>query len=255
MAEENKETLIPMEKYLVAGLHIGTLFKTGDMRRFVFKTRKDGLKVFDIETIDSRIRTVAKFIAGLPSEKIAVVSRKLYGRTAVKKFAELVGCKAFTGRFIPGTFTNPRKKGFVEPKIVIITDPEADAQAVEEATGVNAIIVALASSNNSLKNIDFIVPANNSGRKSLATAYWLLAREILKEKGVLKKDDDFEKELEAFEYKLKEGAEETEEDIIRQAMRERQQRGRWRFGRGGGRGRPQRPGQGFQRTRRNSERN
>ena len=232
--------LVDADKYLKTGSHIGTVFKTGDMKRFVFKVRKDGLKVFDVQMIDERIKTAASILAKIPSEKIVAVSRKLYGQEPVKQFAEAIHAKAIVGRFVPGTFTNTKSQSFAEPAIISVTEPEAGAQAIAEATRVKAMVVALASTNNSLRDVDFAIPINNKGRKSLALAYWLLAREILKEKGEIKKDSDFAKTLEDFEYKLKEGAEEmegeerTERDGFRRFGQRRQfDRGGRNPGRGG----------------------
>lgn len=210
MAENN---LVPLEKYLKAGAHIGTKFKAGDMRRYVFKRRKDGLNVLDVETIDERIKIAAKFIAEFDLPKIVAVSRRTYSQTPAKEFAKALGTRALTGRFVPGTFTNPRAKEFVEPGIVIVSDAELDSQAIKETVKVKAPVVALSSTNNSLKNIDLVIPINNKGRKSLALAYWLLAREILKHKGLIKADGEFSPKLSDFEYELKEGEGEEESEL------------------------------------------
>lgn len=234
--------LVEADRYLKTGSHIGTVFKSGDMKRFVFKVRKDGLKVFDIQVIDERIKIAAAFIAKFPSEKIIAVSRKLYGQEPVKQFADAVHGKSNISRFVPGTFTNPKSQSFVEPAIVIVTEPEADSQAIAEATRIRVPVVALASTNNGLRDIDLAIPINNKGRKSLALAYWLLAREILKEKGEIKSDDGFAKTADDFEYKLKEGSDEDgdEKPEFEGGFRPRRQFG---FGREMDRGR----GRGMQR--------
>lgn len=202
-----EKTLIPTEKYLKIGCHIGTRFKSGDMKRYIFKNRKDGLKVLDIETIDERIRMAVELLSRFEPKDIAVISRRLYGKTPVLKFAQLIGARALTGRFVPGTFTNSEGKEYFEPKIVIVTEPESDDQAIEEAARVRIPVIALCSTNNSLKGIDLVVPINNKGRKSLAVFYYLVARELLKKNGSIKSDEDFKMEIENFEYQLKEGAE------------------------------------------------
>ena len=58
--------------------------------------------------------------------------------------------------------------------------------------------------------IDLIIPANNRGRKSLAAIYWLLAREILLQKGQLKTNESMKYEIDDFETKITE--EELEEE-------------------------------------------
>ena len=72
-------------------------------------------------------------------------------------------------------------------------------------------VVGLCSTNNELKNIDLIIPVNNKGRKSIALVYWLLTREILKVKGLIKKSSDFKYSEEDFEYQVPEGGEERSE--------------------------------------------
>jgi small subunit ribosomal protein S2 len=46
-----------------------------------------------------------------------------------------------------------------------------------------------------------IIPANNKGKKALATLFWLLTREIFKERGKIKSDEEFEYKMEDFEGK------------------------------------------------------
>ncbi|MAG21970.1 MAG: 30S ribosomal protein S2 [Candidatus Diapherotrites archaeon] len=206
-----ENTLVPLDKYLKTGAHIGTKFKTGDMKRYIFKKRKDGLNVLDVENIDVKIRIAAEFISGFDLERAIIVSRRAYGQKPTKEFAKAIGARAILGRFVPGTFTNPLGKEFIEPSIVIVADPEVDNQAVKEAIKVKAPVVALASTNNYLRDIDLIIPINNKGRKSLALVYWLLAREILKKNGSIKTDEEFDDKLADFEYELKEGGEEGED--------------------------------------------
>src|SRR3989344_5123103 len=212
MPEETTQTLISSERYLKTGVHIGTKYKSGEMRKYIYKSRKDGLKVLDVQTLDERIRFAAKFLSQYPKEKIVIVSRKLYGQTAAKKFAETLGGKAFTGRFVPGTFTNHEGKEFIEPKIVLVTEPEADSQAIQESTVLRIPVIGLCSTNNSTKNIDLVIPVNNKGRKSIALVYWLLAREILKERKEISSDEEFKTTIEEFEFILS-GKEETEEEM------------------------------------------
>ena len=225
MTENEK---IDSEIYLKTGAHIGTKFKSGDMTRYIYKTRKDGLKVLNIDLIDERISTMAKFLSKFPAEKIAVVSRKLYGRVPIEKFAELTGARAFSSRFVPGTFSNPYAKEFFEPEVVIVTEPESDWQAINEAKKIRVPVIGLCSINNSLKYIDMIVPINNKGRQSLALAYWLLAKRLLIENSSIKNESEFKTKLEDFEYKLKEG--EEQEDGLQKRFSSRGPR-QDRFGR------------------------
>ncbi len=199
-----------IEKYLKTGAHIGTRFKSGDMARYIYKQRRDGLKVLDVQVIDERVKVVGQFLAKFSGQKIAVVSRKVYGKTPAQEFSAAIGARAITGRFVPGTFTNPEGKEFLQPEVVIITEPESDLQAITEASRARAVVVALSSTNNVLRHVDLIIPVNNKGRKSLALIYWLLAKEVLKARGDIANDEAFTKTVEDFEYPLKEGEEEED---------------------------------------------
>jgi len=206
------KTLVPADVYLKAGVHIGTRFKSGDMLRYIYKQRRDGLKVMDIATFDERLRIAANFIAQFAPARIAVISRKLYGQKPVQEFSESIGARAFVDRFVPGIFTNPEGKEFVEPQLIIANDPGADAQAISEATVMKKPVIAFCNTDSSLKNVDLAIPMNNKGRKSLALAYWILAREVLLLRDKIKSPAEFTKKVEDFEYVLKEGASESDEN-------------------------------------------
>ncbi|PSQ43173.1 30S ribosomal protein S2 [Halobacteriales archaeon SW_7_68_16] len=183
MSDEEADLLIPVEEYLGAGVHIGTQQKTQDMERYIHRVRTDGLYVLDVSKTDSRIRTAADFLANYDPEQVLVTSSRQYGRFPAEKFAEAVGARARTGRFIPGTLTNPKYDGYIEPDVLVVTDPIGDAQAVKEAITVGIPVIAMCDSNNSISNVDLVVPTNNKGRKALSVVYWLLANETLDRRG------------------------------------------------------------------------
>jgi small subunit ribosomal protein S2 len=199
MPDEQSEAdlLIPVEDYLGAGVHIGTQQKTQDMERFIHRVRTDGLYVLDVSMTDKRIRTAADFLANYEPEQILVASSRQYGRFPAEKFADAVGARARTGRFIPGTLTNPDYDGYIEPDVVVVTDPIGDAQAVKEAITVGIPVIAMCDSNNTTSNVDLVVPTNNKGRKALSVVYWLLANETLDRRGAEPSYglDDFESEI------------------------------------------------------------
>ena len=183
MPDEEVDLLIPVEDYLAAGVHIGTQQKTKSMDRFIHRVRTDGLYVLDVSQTDSRIRTAASFLANYNPEQILVASSRQYGRFPAEKFADAVGARARTGRFIPGTLTNPDYDGYIEPDVVVVTDPIGDSQAVKEAITVGIPVIAMCDSNNTTSNVDLVVPTNNKGRKALSVVYWLLANETLDRRG------------------------------------------------------------------------
>ncbi|WP_290597375.1 MULTISPECIES: 30S ribosomal protein S2 [unclassified Archaeoglobus] len=197
MMEKEYEYLVPPDDYLAAGVHIGTQIKTGDMRRFIFKVRQDGLYVLDIRKLDERIRVAAKFLSRYEPSKILLVAARQYAYKPIQMFSKVVGSDYITGRFIPGTLTNPMLKEYREPDVVFVNDPAIDKQAVSEATVVGIPVVALCDTNNSCADIDLVIPTNNKGRRALAIVYWLLAREIVKIRG-----QDFTYTVEDFEAEL-----------------------------------------------------
>ena len=177
------ESIIPQDEYLTAGIHIGTQQKTKEMMRFVYRVRTDGLYVLDIQATDQRIRLAAKMLAKYDPKRILVVSARQYGHYPSEMFAKAIGARAITGRFIPGTLTNPKLHIYVEPDILVVTDPAGDVQAVNEAINVGIPVIGLCDTNNSTSNVDFVIPTNNKGRKALALIYWLLAKKTLEERG------------------------------------------------------------------------
>ena len=197
------ELLIQLDNYLAAGLHIGTQQKTSDMEKYIFRVRSDGLHVLDIRKTDERIQKVAKFLAQYDPQDILVVSTRLYGQAPVKKFGEVIGCKTIPGRFIPGTLTNPQYHKFIEPKVIVVTDPRSDNQAILEAKQNGIPVVGLCDTENLLSYIDLCIPVNNKGKKAIALVYWLLARQILREKGVIPEDSEIDLEPSDFELKVK----------------------------------------------------
>ena len=197
---------MPYEQYLSAGMHIGMKQQTKDMKRFIYKIRDDGLAVLDLKTIESRIKLAAKFLARF--KRIMVVSRKYVGWKPVTKFAEAVDAKALTGRFLPGTITNPSFPGYYEPEVLLVTDPLVDSQAIEEAAKMRIPIVALCDTSNETESIDLVIPVNNKGRKSLAMVYWLLALEIQKNREIIKEDKEFKYKPEDFETEERQKREE-----------------------------------------------
>jgi len=183
--EETTEykSLIPVDEYLAAGVHIGTQQKTEDMKRFVYRVRADGLYVLDVKATDERIRIAAKFLSKFDPARMLVVSARQYGQFPATMFAKVTGAKSVVGRFIPGTLTNPEYRDFVEPDVVVVTDPIGDSQAVKEAVDVGVPVIAMCDTNNMTTHIDIVIPTNNKGRKALALIYWLLAKEITRLRG------------------------------------------------------------------------
>ncbi|MES2153561.1 MAG: 30S ribosomal protein S2 [bacterium] len=201
-APPGTELLVPEEEYLTSGVHIGTQHKTADMKPYIFRVRNDGLFVLDVAKTDSALRAAAQMISKYDPKRVLFVSQRQYGQKPVKECAKAVGATAIAGRFMPGSLTNPITPNFMEPEILILTDPLGDAQAMRESMNIKIPILGLVDSNNETKNLDIVIPANNKGRRSLAIIYWLLAREILLVRGDIKDRSEFTKSVDDFEASL-----------------------------------------------------
>lgn len=194
--------LVPEDVYLTSGVHIGTQQKSADMKPFIYKVRTDGLYVLDIKKTDTRIREAAKFLARFPGDGVLVVAARQYGQKPAKLFAKALGAQVLAGRFVPGTLTNPNLPEYMEPQVILVTDPAADQQALREALNVNLPVVGLCDANNETRNVDLVIPTNNKGRRALATVYWLLTREVLKARGQVASDEGFTATIDDYEASL-----------------------------------------------------
>ena len=199
---QHKQTFEVTEKALLStGIRVGTQVKTKSMAQFIQKTRSDGLHVIDVGKTLSRIEIVGKFLARFDLANVVVYSSREYAKTPVQKFCMITGAIPLTGRFMPGTFTNPIYPKHIDPEVVLITDPSMDYQAVNEASNVGIPIISFCDTDNVTSNVDLVIPVNNRGRKALAAAFWLLARSILIHSGLLKANQPMKDSIEDFETK------------------------------------------------------
>lgn len=177
--EEVKEVLVR------GSLHIGSQIKVKHMERFIFRLRPDGVYLIDISKTIERLNIAAKFISFYPPEKVAAISTHVYGIKPVKRFCELTGCIPITERLEPGTFTNPTLPSYMEPELMLVSDPRYDSQAVFEAKIARIPVIAMCSTDNNVSNVDLVIPMNNRGRLALPYAFWYLARRVLIERGII----------------------------------------------------------------------
>jgi small subunit ribosomal protein S2 len=198
MTDKEAQFLVPQDQYLKAGIHIGTKFKTKYMENFIYKTRPDGLSVLNLQKIDERLRIAGKLLAQFTPEDIIVVCRRENGWKTVKKFAETTGTRVFAGRYPPGILTNPILEQYTEAKVLFVTDAWPDRNAVNDALANGMVIIALCDTNNQANNIDFVIPCNNKGKKSLGLVFWILANEYMKNRGNVKEGETITATIEDF---------------------------------------------------------
>lgn len=207
MAEEVAQTegtqlegnyIVPLDEYLKVGLHIGTKFRTKAMQQFIYKIRQDGLSVLNVQQINDRLVLAAKFLADYNPKDVLVVSRRENGWKAVELFGSLTGVRVFTGRYLPGILTNTQLEKFSEVKLILVTDPFPDKNLVDDASRIGVPVIALCDTNNEIMNVDLVVPCNNKGKKSLGLVFYILAREFMKIKGMIKSDEEFPNKIDDF---------------------------------------------------------
>jgi len=196
MAEES--LLVPTDQYLKAGIHIGTKFRTKYMEKFIYKTRPDGLSVLNLQKIDERIRICANFLAQYAPEEIIIVSRRENGWKSIRMLSKLTGIRVFAGRYPPGVLTNTNLDKFIEAKIVLVTDSWPDKNVISDAMKIGIPVIALCDTNNQSNNIDLVVPCNNKGKKSLGLFFWIVTREYMKKRGMIKKDSELKATIDDF---------------------------------------------------------
>jgi len=180
-------------KLLMAQSHIGTKNVDFQMVNYVYKRKSDGTHIIDLHKTWEKIVLAARVIVAIENPKdVCVVSGAQFGQRAILKFAAHIGATPIAGRFTPGTFTNYIQKAFQEPRLLIVTDPYIDHQPITEASYVNLPVIALANTDSPMKYVDVAIPCNNKAKHSVGLIWWMLAREVLRLRGTLSRDQPWD---------------------------------------------------------------
>lgn len=199
MATKTEKFLVPLDVYLKSGVQISPKFRTKLMSQFIYKIRSDSLSILNIQKINERLEIVSDFISKFAPEEIFVVCKRRSATIAIQAFSELTGIKISLGRYLPGSLTNPNYEEYIEPKLVIVCDPWQDRNVIRDAYKRNIPVVSLCDASNVYQKVDLVIPCNNKSNKSVGLIFYILAREYLKKRKIIKKEEDMKIPLKDFQ--------------------------------------------------------
>jgi len=174
------------------------------------KPKNEGSSVINVRKFWEKLLLAARAIVAVENPAdVCVISCQPQGQRAVLKYAKYTNATAIAGRFTPGSFTNQIQAAFKEPRLIVVTNPNVDHQAVSEASFVNIPVIAFCDPSTSLRYIDIAIPCNNKANKSIGLMWWFLTREVLRLRGDLNRQAPWDVMVDLFFYR---DPEETEKE-------------------------------------------
>eukprot|EP01129_Flabellula_baltica_P016987 TRINITY_DN9279_c0_g1_i1.p1 TRINITY_DN9279_c0_g1~~TRINITY_DN9279_c0_g1_i1.p1 ORF type:complete len:280 (+),score=69.54 TRINITY_DN9279_c0_g1_i1:74-913(+) len=198
-----------VRKMLACKVHIGAENLDSSMERYVYGRNDNGIHIIDLRKTIEKLQLAARVIVAMenPNDVIAIALNSGQTKAApiaqrsVLKFSQYLQARHIAGRFTPGTFTNQAQKHFIEPRLLVVADPVKDYQPIVEASYVNVPVIAMCNTDNNLRNIDIAIPCNTNSKYAVGLVWWMLAREVLRLRGVVSRTEEWDVMVDMFIYR------------------------------------------------------
>jgi len=208
-----------VRKMLACSVHIGTENVSPTMVRYVWKKNEDGVNIIDLRKTWEKLQLAARVIVAMnnPLDVCAVAlttgqtKQQPLAQRAVLKFSQLIGARHIAGRYTPGTFTNRIQSNFFEPRLLVVSDPVKDFQPILESSYVNMPVIAMADIDSPTRHIDIVIPCNTKSKYSVALIWWMLTREVLRLRGEIERETEWDVLVDLYLYREPEEQEKLEQ--------------------------------------------